>query len=123
MTILLAVNWAVVLPLLGIFVGPVLAYVLSARRLSGKITTSDATSLWTESGNLRREYKTEIGELRIIVTKLRDRVNDLEDKNELLHLENGELRLEVTRLRSENRLLKLRVEELEKELYETRKPS
>jgi chromosome segregation ATPase len=116
--ILLATDITTLLPLLGILIGPVLAYLLSARRLSGKITTSDATSLWAESGKLRLEYKTEMEDLRLIVTRLRERVSELEDKNEVLHLENGELRLEITRLRSENRMLKLRIEELEKELYE-----
>lgn len=118
--LLAAINWSVVIPLLGIFIGPIFAYLIAARRFSGRIASSDAASLWQESSNLRKEYKSEMDELRTIVTNLRSRVIDLEDKNEVLYLENGELRAEVSRLRKENSLLKARIEELEREASQLR---
>lgn len=111
--LLAAVNWNVLVPIIVALAGPIFAYLAAARRLSGKITTTDASKLWDEAGNLRKEYKTELNELRVIVSKLRDSVKDLEAQNDILHLENGELRLEVTKLRAENHKLKTRIEELE----------
>lgn len=93
--------------------GPVIAYLAAARRLSGRIDTSEAAQLWQEASNLRSEYKREIEELRGLVGKLRDRVLDLETKNEQLALENGELKLELIKVQKENRRLKARIEELE----------
>lgn len=115
--IIAAVNWSVLGPLIGAFLGPIFAYLVAARRFSGKISTSDASSLWEESGKLRAEYKEEMNELRAITFRLRERVEDLEDKNDTLALENGELRAEVSRLKHENRELKARIEELEREQH------
>jgi chromosome segregation ATPase len=120
--ILAAINWSAVGPLLGAFLGPIFTYLVAARRFSGRISNSDAASLWEESGKLRAEYKEEMNELRLITTRLRERVEDLEDKNESLYMENGELRKEVSRLKQENRLLKARIEELEREHSESQSP-
>lgn len=105
----------IILAIIAAVGGPIIAYLAAARRLSGRIDTSEAAQLWEEAGKLRYEYKTEVTEMREILTKLRLRVEDLELKNDALHLENGELRSEVIRLRSENTALKRRVSELEKE--------
>lgn len=106
----------IILAIIAAISAPIIAYLGAARKLSGKINTSEAGELWNEASNLRREYKTEIGELRGLITILKDRVEEVESKNEVLHLENGELRNEVLRLRSENLQLKNRVLELEDRL-------
>src|SRR6266487_5469775 len=112
------VDIGIILAIIAAIGGPLVAYLIGAKKLSGRINTSEAGMLWEEARNLRSEYKTEVGDLRDIVVKLRDRVNELEKKNDILYLENGELHKEVLHLRSENSLLKARVKELETKLEE-----
>lgn len=114
--------------------GPLLTYLVAARRLSGKIATSDASDLWTESRSIREDYQRRIEELNAVVARCEKRIELLEDRNKALYLENGqlkrmieeheatiaELRLHVHRLgdenvalRDENVKLRKRVTELE----------
>lgn len=115
----------VVIALVAALAMPVVAYFVAARRLSGRINTSDASSLWQESANLRQEYKEEIRLLRRELASCEERVGNVEERNRSLSRENVELRrtideheetirvlrLEVGRLTADNQVLRDRMEE------------
>lgn len=60
---------SVVIPILTIFIGPLLAYLVASRRLSGDIQTSEATDLWRESASIREDYRDQI---RILTARVRE---------------------------------------------------
>ena len=64
--------------------GPFLAYLLAVRKTSGRIRSSDASELWEEAGNIRRECAER-------VRALEDRVRELENINLTLREENTKL--------------------------------
>lgn len=70
------------------FLGPVGAYLVSARKMSGKIGTSDAEQLWAESKAIRdwsanqlASQTQEIQELRAELGRLANRCSILEEEN------------------------------------------
>lgn len=72
-------------------IGPVGAYLLAARKMSGKIGTSDAEQLWAESKAIRDWSKErlemqdkEITDLREALSALSSRCSALEKENETL---------------------------------------
>lgn len=79
--------------------GPVGAYLIAAKRMSGRIANSDAEQLWAESKSIR-DWST-------------DRLN-AQDK-EILQLRGDitELEKKVSAYEAENNLLKERIDELE----------
>lgn len=106
------------------------AFVAAARKLSGSIRTSEATSLWQEAANLRKEYKDEVSALRQQLGECLVRIKNVEDLNSKLKVENGgltrtvedqaqritELESVIVVLEGDNRRLKARVLELENAL-------
>lgn len=83
---------------LGIVLGPLLTYLVAARRLSGSIKDSEASSLWAESSSIR-EWSTErVRELTAHVTDLEGRMESLETKNGELLQENKQLIMEKAHL-------------------------
>jgi predicted RNase H-like nuclease (RuvC/YqgF family) len=96
------------------------AYLAAARKLSGKIQTSEASDLWAESQSIREEYRAHIAELKVDLKTCIERVEAVEQQNLKLNGENGELRAkvssletEVERLTVENKMLRTRIAELE----------
>lgn len=86
------VPLAAVDPVIGVvlvaLISPIGAYIMAARRMSGKIATSDAEQLWAESKAIRdwsaerlRAADNEIAELRKRVDRLWRRIRELEDRN------------------------------------------
>ena len=53
-------NLAVIVPFFVAIVAPVGAYLLAARKMSGKVATSDASDLWAESRSIRDDYRSRI---------------------------------------------------------------
>jgi hypothetical protein len=51
--VLAAIDPAVTIAVLAAAIGPIGAYLVAARRLSGKINNSDAEQLWAESKAIR----------------------------------------------------------------------
>jgi regulator of replication initiation timing len=123
-----------VLAILGIIVGPLVAYIVAARKLSGKVATSEATDLWEESRSIREDYADRIKVLNEVVKRCEGRIDELEERNDKLYLENGNLKRileeheatiaelrqvvhrlsdENDRLRLDNTALRKRVTELE----------
>jgi chromosome segregation ATPase len=103
------VSAGLLIAIAAIVIAPLIGYLTATRKLSGKITTSDASDLWMESRSIRQDYRTENERLRIQVGVLEAHVEKLEtDSREsiishavLVH-EIGGLRTEITTLRSEN---------------------
>jgi cell division protein FtsB len=101
-------------------VGPLLAYVAAARRLSGRIGTSEAGDLWEESRSIRQDYQRRIEELNRVVGDCAKRIDSLEERNAALFRENENLKYAVAthertikKLTAENVALRKRVKELE----------
>lgn len=77
-------EWAQVVVAALALGGPFLAYLLAVRKTSGRIRASDASELWEEAGNIRRECAER-------VRALEDRVSELETMNFKLREENTRL--------------------------------
>lgn len=67
-------------------------YIAAAKRLSGKINTSEAESLWAESSSIREDYRNRIAHAEERQAALEKRVADLEKANTDLRNENLTLR-------------------------------
>lgn len=63
---------------------PIGAYLVAARRFSGKIKTSEAEELWAESRAIRQDSAKRIRILNGVVERLETRVGSLEAENERL---------------------------------------
>lgn len=106
-------NVAFLVAIVAALGAPLATYLVAARRLSGKIGNSEATQLWEESRNIRKEYAARITELNRLVRECQRRVERLETNNYELERENEELRRRVEALTQENSVLRRRVTELE----------
>jgi uncharacterized coiled-coil protein SlyX len=91
-------NVAVIVALVAAVAGPLGGYIMAARKMSGKIGTSEAASLWEEAGKLRAEYRGEAEGLRKTVATQEVTI--------------VELQLQVASLRQENQKLQQRVVDL-----------
>lgn len=67
------------------------AYIAASRRLSGKINTSEAQSLWQESASIREDYRARIAYAEQRTLRLEERVAQLERANNELALHNSTL--------------------------------
>lgn len=74
--------------------GPIGAYLVAARKMSGKIGTSDADQLWAESKAIRdwstdrmKAQEQEIQELRTEISRIAQRCTALEEENAQLRSE------------------------------------
>lgn len=85
--------------------GPLCAYLVAAKRFSGKIASSDAADLWKESSAIREWSGTQITALSSNVARLEQRVQALEGSNEELSRENSRLVRENERLNGQVRAL------------------
>lgn len=90
-------------------------YFAASRRLSGKIATSEASSLWEESAAIRTEYREQINADRERIAKLEERVAKAEEANNAARRENVQLLAKVHALEAERDELRDRVEVLENE--------
>jgi peptidoglycan hydrolase CwlO-like protein len=125
-------------PVVGIIVAAAIAslgtYLVAARRLSGKVGSSEAAELWEESRSIRKWGGERIAELNRVVEKLETRVGFVETQNNDLAKENSnlvqqirdlsstitELRAEIVALTLELKKSHERVAELEDEADESR---
>lgn len=105
-------NATLAVALIAAVLGPLVAYVTTSRKLSGKIGTSDADALWRESKDVR-EFTAEqlkianarISTLEELISSLRKRLDRADDHNEDLsrrleraEAENEECRREIAKL-------------------------
>jgi predicted RNase H-like nuclease (RuvC/YqgF family) len=85
-------NLPVTIAVVAAVVGPLLTYLAAARRLSGRIATSEAASLWAESAAMRQDYLARITQLNATVERCQARVQELENYVDKLREMNGTLR-------------------------------
>ena len=128
-------NWQILVAIIAALAAPLFAYLAAARKLSGKIQTSEAASLWAEAGNLRKEYRDEVDRLRKELEECLDRIAAVEDINRKLRIENGgmtrtikdqklrieELEASVAILTGDNRRLKLENDDLKARVVQLEK--
>lgn len=101
--------------MLAAVVGPLVAYMTAARKLSGRIGTSEASQLWAESKVLRDDYREQLDATNRRQAKLEERVAQLEAANTELAKENIKLKLEALEAERTIDDLRERVEALEVE--------
>ncbi len=77
-------GWAQILVAAIALGGPLLAYLGAVRKTQGRIRASDASELWEEAGNIRRECAER-------VRLLEARIKELEQINMQLQVENYRL--------------------------------
>ena len=65
-------------------IAPVGAYLMAARKMSGKIQTSEAVDLWAESKAIREWSQQEIQDLRAALKDCLARISVLEEENKQL---------------------------------------
>jgi predicted RNase H-like nuclease (RuvC/YqgF family) len=109
-------EWTIILPLLGVLIGPVIAYVVAARRMSGKIATSDASDLWEESASIREDYRTRLLQANERALSVEIRMAALEARNLGLERENYELKTKVITLEATITRLETTITKLEARL-------
>lgn len=73
------------------FAGALGAYVAAARRLSGKVATSEAASLWEESASIRADYRERLVEAEKRMAHQEERIGKLEERKNELERENLDL--------------------------------
>lgn len=92
-------DWAIVVPIVIALIAPVATYFVAARRLSGRIETSEATDLWQESANIREDYRQQLGYAGERLREMEKRVAGVEASNNDLRRQNYELKDEVRTLK------------------------
>lgn len=92
-------------PVIGVILAAVFAalasYLAAARKLSGKINTSDATELWNESRSIREWSSERIGVLTSQVSELEHRIEVVEGYNLALVGEKQRLLVRIEELMAE----------------------
>lgn len=92
-------EWAILVPVAVALIAPVVTYVVAARKMSGKIATSDASELWEESRSIRDDYRMRLLQANERALSVEVRLASIEARN--------------TDLERENYMLKQRIAELE----------
>ena len=88
-------GWSIGVPVAVALVTAFGAYLASVRKLSGKIGTSEASDLWEESADIRKDYRAQLLMEQQRTARLEQRVDKLEDVNNLLMLDNRDLRAQL----------------------------
>lgn len=87
----------------------IITYLIARRKASGSITTSEATDIWKEGMNIRKELREEVRYLRNII-------NDLTDKLDKLREEKVIDRAKIIELVDKIKGLEIRLRDLETRL-------
>lgn len=106
------VNPEIIAAVLAIIFGPVLAYLAAARKLSGKIATSEAADLWKESAQLRADWREEVERLRARLAALEQVNANLILQNSNALLQTGQLQVQLADCIRENKRLQAVIDEL-----------
>jgi predicted RNase H-like nuclease (RuvC/YqgF family) len=106
---------ALIVALVAAVVGPIGTYIIAGRRLSGRIDTTEASSLWEESRNIRTDYRDRLAEAEKRMAKLEARIADEERANTKLTRENIDLVAKNQECEWEIRKLKERLQILAEE--------
>jgi predicted RNase H-like nuclease (RuvC/YqgF family) len=79
-------------PILAAVIAALAVYIEASRRLSGKINTSEAKSLWDESASIRKDYADRLAKSEERMAHQDERIGKLEERNNELARENLELK-------------------------------
>ena len=79
-------------------IASIATYLGTARKLSGKVETSEASELWEESRSIRQDYQSRLASATERAAGLEIRVANLEERNTKLLKENINLQREVLKL-------------------------
>jgi septal ring factor EnvC (AmiA/AmiB activator) len=82
-------------PIIAVIITAFGAVWLQNKRLSGKIDTSEAASLWQEAASQREDYRERLSSQNDRITKLEERIARAEERNTKLAEQNIELRQEL----------------------------
>lgn len=97
-------------PVIGVIIvgilGPILTYIVAARKLQGSVKNSEATDLWAESRAIREWSAERITQLGGTVAGLETRLAGVEAQNRTLSLENDRLLKQVSELQQTLHLLR-----------------
>ena len=83
------------IPLIAALAAPIVTYLVAARRLSGKIATSEAATLWEEGRLIREEYRRRFEDCEKQLKVCRHELQVAVARNTILSRENRELRDEL----------------------------
>lgn len=89
---------------------PVIGYFVAKRRLSGRIETSEAGTLWNEASAMRRDL---LEQLRTQREQHERQMAELRDEFEEFRRQHEHCEVRISELKRENVQLKMRVAELE----------
>ena len=111
---------ALILAIAAVVLAPLITYIGVTRKLSGKITTSEASDLWAASDKLRGDYRADNDQLRVRLGAAEERIARMESDAELLRRANRTLEETCNRLTAELEAVKAtnvklleRIDELE----------
>lgn len=90
-------NWVV--PIAVALAAPLFVFLGIAYKLSGRIRTSEASQLWEEAGRMREEYLERARSCEIQLKQIRNELQVVTARCEILTKTNRELRDENKRLR------------------------
>lgn len=90
--------WEVIIPVLVAIVAALGSYLMTARRMSGTISTSTAEDLWAESRSMRRDLTSRVRSLESQLTEAQARIETLTAENEEKSREIIKLQTDVGRL-------------------------
>ncbi len=97
-TLVFGADTSTLIPFVVALVAPIGAYLLAARRMSGKIETSEASPLWEESRAMREDYRQRLDSASTRQRDLEARMAQLEHQNYELLVENAKLKEQVAKL-------------------------
>lgn len=102
-------------------VGPLGAYLVAARRFSGKVETTEAKDLWKEAGRIREWSSARITALEARIEALEETGDELQRRNTELNRKVIDLTGEVAACRRENQALTADLETAQGLVEELRK--
>lgn len=88
--------WVAFFALIAAIIGPLITYIAANRKLSGKISTSEAESLWAESASMREDYRTRLDQANKRISDLEARFTESERRGNELERQNIDLVSQLT---------------------------
>lgn len=102
------------LSLVGVIIAAAFTAWTANRVKSGKIATSEATQLWQESGNMRKELKDEIIALKEEMKEIKEENASLREDNAKWRQRFDDMQEDLDKVKEENGTLRGRVYDLER---------
>lgn len=107
---------AVLVGAISTILGSIFAYILAVRKMSGRVSTTDAEQLWREAGDIRQDYKSRLIDESLRTRDLEKRVAILEGQNHDLMKQNFDCTNQIQDLKETVRRQEVIIETQEKTL-------